>query len=243
MIFREFRKNTSEPQPVERILPSDVRYALQYKGAQFGTEEIKALAMNGYEREASYVALKALQRNPEAQQATLQNIVSLVRTSSERQAALREVILKAVSEKDLFDVNGAKIAQLSRQGIETWHAKYEKLAQDLAQRSEPVFLVGYATLIGLEDFVREFQKVGKDFYVLRPESFNSEEEMSCGYLVSSTGGVQSLPRDFSRPVDAVIVDDVKNTGAAEKAVADFWGANPTHASPTFVYLDEPRKGE
>lgn len=56
--MRGFEK--SRPVPQERILPSDVRYALQYREAALGPSEVLDLVRNGFEREAAYMALKAL---------------------------------------------------------------------------------------------------------------------------------------------------------------------------------------
>lgn len=61
---------------------------------------------------------------------------------------------------------------------------------------------------------------------------------TCGYVIDA-GAVAFLERDFSRPEDAIIVDDIRNTGESANETLRFWKElDPKINEPELVILQE-----
>lgn len=230
--------NPKERIPTEPILPSDVRYALQYREAKLGKSEISDLARNGFPEDAFYFIMKSHSDNPELQMQILSEFYAMVRGDGDQDPDT----LKSFLEKQLETfvegrlVKGAKVAQHSRQGLELWRNLYKKKAIESANRINPTFIAGHSTFFGLAPFVREHDQAEKELHILMPEHFANEDYDSCGYVLRD-GSVLYLPKDFIRPEDAIIIDDVKNTGKVEKNIRDFWLQSESAPEPSFEYLD------
>ncbi len=217
------------------ILPSDVRYALQYREAKMGRNELLALANNQLERESLYLLLKATADNPEKQRFLIQSALEALsqRTDvDERPTQFIEFLHSAIAELPQDETIVAdKLGQLSRQGFDVWHKSYDDRARELSQDNvRDIFLVGHATLIGLDSFCRHFKKNKKDLYILIPDQINNEEISSCGYMVSPDGNVSLLPKDFVRS-NALVIDDTIHTGKVMGQIVSFWTQGGTYTVP------------
>ncbi len=220
------------------ILPSDVRYALQYREANLGKSEILDLALNRFEDESLYAFLKALSGLSDVQKNALTKIVAEIKDMDEEQGkdAIRDFVQTNMpSVPESAKVGMMKLGQYSRQGFEEWRRRYAEEAQKAALRAEPTVIVGHSMFMGLRSFVRAHQLAHKPLYILMPHMIDDTDSTTCGYIITN-GVVEFLPKDFARPENAIIIDDVKNKGETEREVQAFWQTSPVSGVPTFSFL-------
>ena len=73
-----FNTNRSNEKLPEKILPSDVRYALQYKEGLLNKSDLEILAMSNFENEAAYLALKNLRNEPEKHKILFEKYIGFI---------------------------------------------------------------------------------------------------------------------------------------------------------------------
>ncbi|MFM2374033.1 MAG: hypothetical protein RLZZ234_28 [Candidatus Parcubacteria bacterium] len=236
-------KNPFEKKPVrvemhEPLLPYDVRYALQYREGKLGKEELSALARNGFDREAGYLVLKSLAATPEVHEACFREYIgALVASKPEtREAFVAAVETSIAALPQDVQVMGDKLAQLSRQGCGYWHELYAACAKAHSERAHNVYLVGHATFVGLDAFVQTFRGTEKTLHVLIPQFVDDASLATCGYTVACHGEVVPLLKNFERPSHAVLIDDVRNTGASMEHLQHFWVQAPGALIPEAAYI-------
>jgi hypothetical protein len=239
MIFR-FRNTDETPQtPTEKVLPSDVRYAMQYKEAKLGRSEILDLANNGFSQEGLYLLLKAAVATPTLQREFIEALVAEVSTATldtDSEQALRVFVAEQVSKlPEEAVVDAMKLAQYSRQGFELWHKKFADAARESASRFNPTYIVGHSMFTGLAAFMSEHTQAQKPLHILLPSWIEDTTEQSCGYVIVD-GEVLLLYKDFTREADAIIIDDVKNTGETEQTLTAFWSEQAAGEVPAFQYI-------
>ncbi|MBI5045349.1 MAG: hypothetical protein HZC02_05495 [Candidatus Levybacteria bacterium] len=217
------------------VAPEAIRYALEYKGANFGRKEIVSLSRNGFLDLTTYSLLKSLNGIPDQQQALMEGIVDSVvddpTHARDRIHALHEDILDSPATAVLPEIKGAKAAQIIRQGISLWDGKFTELAQRINQMPQgvvPVY-IGYAGALGLRQAIEEFSKTGRDMMFLIPDWVKSLESSNAGYAIdfdAPTGErVSELPKNFERPEEFVFVDDTRRNGASAQVMWDYWTHN------------------
>lgn len=233
-----FEKPRTPAAPSERLLPSDVRYALKYREANLNPSEVLDLARNGFEREGLYLALKGLKDDPDAQLEALGRIAARA-SDTDRPVSLEDIgseieRIAPALPKDVA-VAGMKLAQLSRQGFEFWHERYRDSAERYAADPDATFIVGHSMFVGLADFVAAHAKAGKRLHVLMPDFIEEPGSTHAGYRIE--GGTASfLEKDFERGAHAIVIDDVLNTGKTTAFLKDFWTEGGKHEAPRFEYL-------
>ncbi len=235
-IFRRKEQVAKETQPA--TLPADVRYALQYRGAQLNREETFDLVRNGFEPEGLYVFLKSTEQNPEAQLSLLQQLVRTVgdEGNTNDQTVIRKFVEENAPKLPDYSVGAMKLAQFSRQGFEYWRGGFAEKAREAADRVNPTFIVAHATFIGLLPFIREHARAHKPLYVLSPFLIKDTNSPVGGYRIEH-GSVEFLPKDFRREPGSIIIDDVRHTGSAERLIEAFWNAwTGDKNAPTFEHL-------
>ncbi len=123
-------EKTKASEPPVFMLPFDVRYALQHREAKLGKSELIALAENRLEHESLYLLLKSVSRNPSLQRILLEQTVAFFHEHPALETSpnvftdfLRETISKL---PESTEVPSEKLAQLSRQGFDTWHEWYKE---------------------------------------------------------------------------------------------------------------------
>jgi len=236
-----FSKKKEAETPSERILPSDVRYALRYKEEHLTTSEILDLIENGFEEEALYLLLKSSVANVQLQLAFLEQIVTatLDTESVTRKKSLRTILhsmLTQLPTETLVDAH--KLSVLSRQGFDAWHDLYKKTADELVEKDADIFMLGHSTFLGLTSFITSFSKRNKKLYLLIPGHYNNTAMNTCGYIIEN-GAVSVLERDFIRPHDAILLDDIRNSGESVNEALIFWKEYDEGASePELVILQE-----
>ena len=244
MIFDKFMgigdKPDTERGQVERVLPSDVRYALQYREARLRASEISDLAKNGFENEALYLSLKVAVVDPELQLSLMQNLFEdLAHVKSSEKAATQK-ILQSFVLRELnrlpreFTVHAGKLAQLSRQGFNFWHKIYRECAKKNAMSPAQTYLVGHAPFIGLVPFIQEYARTGKELRIFIPDFIQNPESPICGYRIVTD--VEFLSKEFNRTKDAVVIDDTRHTGNSNRKIEAFWSCGGVYPSPQFEFL-------
>jgi len=237
-------KSQNERAAPERNLPSDVRYALQYRQARIGTAELRDLINNRFEREALYLTLKAHAENPEVQRSLIEELAKLVQptesgdtpTEQEMRNGIAAIVEHGIEELPAEpEIKGAKLAQLSRQGFDFWQQRHAKAAEKYAVDPDDTFLVGHSMFVGLSEYMSAHAKQGKPLHLLIPAIFTDDSKDICGYRIEG-GSVEDLPKDFERDTHAVVIDDVSNTGDTRRSIEAFWSAGGAHELPRFEYL-------
>ena len=223
------------------VLPWDVRYALTNRKAQLNPQEIQALARNGFLNEAVYLVIKACVFDPGLQFEVLSVFVETVGhvpyANDHRQQtlyAMQEFVLSSARRLPADrTVAAGKLAQLSRQGFEYWDELYRGCVLRCMCDTRQTYLIGHATFVGLAGFVQAFVRLGKELRILIPEFATDDTVATCGYAVGDH--VTTLPKDFPRTCESVIIDDMQHTGACERRIRKFWGEN-CYSSPAFELL-------
>ena len=226
----------------QRLLPYDVRYALQYREAKLGTGEILDLARNGFSFEGIYVFLKAAERDPELQRSLLENISGGLEDLPQKDVAHTKDFSRRFIEENISrlpadtSIPAEKLAQYSRQGFDLWEQKMTEKAQEAAKRDNPSFVVGHSMFVGLPAFMRSHADARKPLHILLPSYIKSAERTMSGYIVEPRS-VRFLDKGFSRIADSIVMDDTKQTGETERAIATYWSADGRFPLPKFEYID------
>lgn len=241
MFEKIFGRKNFESNPY-KILPESVRYALLHKNAKFGFDEINILAKSGFESQAAYLLIKAVADDPAAQRRILSQYVKLILDNNDERISVAIQFL-IDENQDLLQVSqtvdAMKIAQLSRQGFDFWNKLYSASSAFLSNNVEKeTFLIGHSTLVGLPSFVRDFEKNAQKLHILIPNLLNESNTM-CGYSISD-GNVDFIESNFVRP-EAILVDDVLNTGESVNEVKQFWNSGAGSPDPTLFLIGENGK--
>jgi hypothetical protein len=206
-------------------LPYGVLEELRFsESGEIGKRSLEALLRKEWYDQCVYLWVKSLDADPERQKQLLLDI-TVAEQFGEDVGMLRQVLDVALEEMpEETTVQATKIVQVSRQGNHTWADKFLDKAKQYQQEQTQPFLVAYASLQGLRYFNRVAQKQFGHTHILVPNWIADGGE-HCGYDISfggETPSVSFLPRDFVRPVDAVIFDETINTGNGMKKMEEFW---------------------
>ena len=223
-LFNQTPKQETKPL---KILPSDVRYALEHNAGKIKPEDIETLTHSHFIPEATYALTKGLEKIEVSHFEYLENLVQIYSKNldmPEREKAIKDLndtYMQKVDKNQEIDV--VKLAQISRQGFDLWQEKYKDIAKNLVQENKQIFLLANSTIIGLEHFVREYAKAKKPLSIIFPNYIESEKE-TIGYQYDFGDEIQTtkLNRDFKRPRESIILDDTKNTGETFNDIEKFW---------------------
>lgn len=210
------KKIPKEKQKIDqRILPFDVRYALQYKEGMLDSREIEDLLNNHFINEATYLTSKVLVSDPEKHKEFLEKYANCILNKNNlinKKEVLKELIIQVLKNNDNVSVKGGKIAQLSRQGFDFWQEKYKLLSAEMSKENREVFLLAHSTFVGLDSFLKAFSEKHKDLNILIPEWENDE---NFGYRISFSEdkiNVQYLQGLIEDKTGSILIDDTQNTG-------------------------------
>lgn len=219
MKFFENLKKSNKNEKVEKILPSDVRYALQYKEGMLNKEEIETLIMSNFESEGFYLIAKGIQENPEIQKSLVENYAKLILNGEPNSnLLLKEFLSKEISNIKDTEVNGVKLAQVSRQGFELWQKKYEEIARELSDNKKDVFILAHSTFIGLSHFIKEFSQKNKTINILVPLWFEKDQQY-IGYSINfdqKEVNTTWLNKSFKKESSIIFDDTIKTGGTISK---------------------------
>jgi len=221
--------------PLE-ILPSDVRYALQYKGGVLNKTELDALIQNNFTNEALYLVFKSLVDAPNEHKKLLEEYIAgaINKDAAVDKNFVRELVAPALSNKENITVQGKKLTQISRQGFDLWQEKFSSLAEKLSSDERDVYLIAHSTFIGMDAFLKFFSKKNKNLNILIPEWIGNE---NIGYVVNfvdELANVTWLRLPFENKKDLILVEDTKNTGKTLQKIQDFLMENGCQELETIV---------
>ncbi|MBP9816827.1 MAG: hypothetical protein KBD05_02260 [Candidatus Pacebacteria bacterium] len=248
-----------KPKPHKEVgLPPSVMMDLHANpGAVLHKENVQRLVRDGSNEPthlanaAIYLLMKEAAEDSDGQRELIEGAVAALKEvpageDEKARQALRtyaEGVIKNLPED--WTVGARNLNRLNRAGFDYWDDRYANKARELATDGRPVFLVGNSAFLGLTSFVRSFREAGKDLHILMPSYMSEGEEARgagsfgnhpCGYVISPDGQVRGLPPNFERPANAVIVDDVRNTGKTEDRIKEFW-MRTSNDEPIFEPLD------
>lgn len=227
-LFKGFRPKRADRSSLLGIPPESVRYALQYQGARMGKSHMKELGDSGYPDVAIYLYAKTLSGNALGLETFLNRYI-LSRFGSSAAAFI--ILQNAIADLDPnVNVNGAKLGQLFRQGIELWRERYAETAKRFAQK-RPIYILS-TPLVGLDAILDASEGAGNvPFGLTRVDWHNEPNCLYQGYEVNLKNRdhpVLLLPKTSLPPRDGTIIDD---THRGEES--DFERA--------FVYLEQEKR--
>ncbi len=248
-----------KPAPAKEVgLPPSVMTDLHTNpGAVLHRENVLRLVRDGSNEPthlanaALYLLLKEAAHDSEGQRELIEGAVAVLKDIPEGEDERARQALRTYAEQVItnlpkdWSVGARNLNRLNRAGFDFWDERYAHKAAVLAKDTRPVFLVGNSAFLGLTSFVRSFREAGKELHILMPTYMSEGDESEgvgtlsnhpCGYIISPDGRVRGLSPNFERPANAVIVDDVRNTGKTEDRIKAFWMRTSTD-EPTFEPLD------
>lgn len=218
----------------EPLMPSDIRYAFEYRGGQLGIDHVQSLVQNNFPDLANYLLLKAMNNDPETQHVFLEQYVRAATSPSEdREVLIKNLQLQACQaqrDKGEIVINGKKLAKVMVQGVNLWESRFQQIAQEVKDRNDesiPVY-IAYAGLLGLRQGLETFRDTQREMMVLVPDwAREGKEEVGYRIRMNNNEGaiVQDLPVNFTRPENFVFIDDTRSTDAHMKEVWRFWDEN------------------
>ena len=238
-------KQTSEKTSFyQSIYPESVRYALQYKEAEMGKEEISAL-LNAWHFEALYLVTKAMASHRETQRQFLQDLTRLYYREDWTKDELSDLLKRYIARiPDGFTVTGTKLAQLSRTGRDTWQDEWRTLAQTVfAQKPDALpCLIAHTPIYAYHHFITVYRDSKQEkLFLLMPNWILDPNETQMGYEISLTdpptvklqvkkeclygtwtcdGSDCKLKQHFCK--EAIFIDDTINTAKTAGQLQSFW---------------------
>lgn len=209
------------PAPPIEVLSSDVRYALQYRNAQMGKEEIATAVNSPFFREIGFYFLsKALDKNPTAQKNFIEEMAnSLLENGDYRE--LHQIGAKYLDQiPEGESIAGDKAGQFSQQG-DAIRTGFDRINEKVITSNRLPILSLYASLLGLQSFIKthgarkiilfDHKKKGPNIgYLL----VNSDDKIAVQVLT-----LELLQASISQAALSII-DDHRRTGETQSQIAD-----------------------
>jgi len=234
-----------QPQSFYRsIYPESVRYAFQYKGAQMGKAEMKAL-LERYTHEVVYLVTKALAFDREYQRQFLETLTRLYVQADWQKSDLQAVLCHYI---DLLPadmtVAGTKLAQISRSGSGEWQRAWRELVQQLFDENPQALpcLIAHTPIFAYHEFIAVYKhRRNAKLIFLMPDWMMDDNETQMGYEITLSDiptvnlqvkdeclvgswmclGVDcKLKKRFC--TEAIFIDDTINTSATAGKLRSFW---------------------
>jgi len=229
-------------------LPADIRYALQYKGAELNAEDVITMLSPEFEGLGIYLGLKMLDQFPtDEHQPKMESLCNILLEEGYSSAGKLLTNIIAERRETLRGVLGTKAAQIARGGFGLYEKKFEQIAIDLMAQGKLPIIVAYAGLIGLKPFLDQLEN-GKSFLILDPKKTDNE---FFGYLVyrgesqiELTPLNQEILKRTTESRKCVIIDDTRNTGATTEKVRDLLRKNdvqPDSISSKYASSNGPQE--
>lgn len=215
------------------LLPYSVRLALAEQGGQMTATHIKAIATTApaFMSAAYYLLIKGLDNGQLSDKERIRDILVEGSVASRGNDAEYTKSLAVIVEKYLPNldperrIKGAKLAQISRYGPDTWSDRFRGLADYWRREGAQVTpaLMAYSTLTGIEHFFRASRELGAPFDLLIQDWIDNRADKFCGYRINSAdNSVKYLPKRYPRPDNYLIFDDTMRTGEHIRKIETFW---------------------
>lgn len=239
------RNDAGKTTDEEPFAPNPVREQFRTGIPILKTEELRSLVRDGtsprerpeFAYAALYLIIKASAASKDTQMRMIQDVADIVQKVGDDTRLLRTRIRDYV-ETELGTRNDWAVDAHTLQGrigknLTVLERMYDERALRLSTDTRDVFIVGHATFLALPAFIHAFQKTEKTLFILMPKYIASSElditsrneptgiKIEHGRVSYITAG------DYAQITDAVVVDDIKSTGATERQLQTFLtAANP-----------------
>lgn len=209
-----------EPEPLIRLLPPSVIYALGNEKGMLKKEHLVPLLDYRFYNEVSYLYLRLQSQylNPQEMAEEIKHLSNAI--LSKDNDYFKKVMYSKLEMLGSKATIGVKLAQLSRQGFEFWYELYEKKTQEYLNNKTVPTILAYAPLIGIRSFV----KLNR-FNIIDLKLIASGSEI-IGYkvfILESKTRVDFMYRHEKHY--GVFLDDTKKTGAKHQILEEFAKAN------------------
>jgi hypothetical protein len=228
---------------------------------EIGVTEIRRLIRDGegqggerpdLANAAFFCIMKVGASDPEFQKIMIRELVSRLAHISVADDRRTREIVRDLCEESLpriapgQTIGAAKLKRMNLRGFLNTDDFLKDEAMRLAKDPRDVFIVANSMLVGLSGFVRVFRDVNKSFFILLPSNFPKNGEsletgqkanFPPGFKISPDGEVTVLERNFTRPSNVVIVDDIRDKGETEERILRYWTASGAQA-PTFEPIEK-----
>jgi len=212
------------------ILPSDVRFAMQYRGAKLSAGHVEQLHTAGFPRAAYYLAMKAASEQHEAQIEMLRRLAASGFDYDQlgvEDIRVGTAAMDRVPGAEPGTVGGEKLGQFSRHGptgdVESFD---EVLGFELADRPDAaLFIVANYPFIALDVMARHSLEKGNPLGIINPDHL-APSEYPLGFVMDNNStGIEISPfgTDFRLPPGSVIFDDVVREGRTKEQVMSWAG--------------------
>jgi hypothetical protein len=202
-MFKRMTQEVSPPGLAQySTLPWSISYALQYRDATLRSKEIRPLFKTNIANLGFYLLMKA----------------------TDDDDVLQADLLRQAYKQDPPQVNGAKLAIVSRAGFSNWTDRFATTLQDSVKEDDSLFMVANSPYVGFHEVAQHSLLRMKRLGVMKPSRFE-RPELPAGFLLEPQGvdlNVLPLPHDFGRPENAVVFDDVLHRGNVRQQVFDYW---------------------
>jgi hypothetical protein len=224
-MFKRMTQEVSPPGLAQySTLPWSISYALQYRDATLRSKEIRPLFKTNIANLGFYLLMKATD-DDDVLQADLLRQAYKSRFQYDRiPPGTLDAALAHLDEQDPPQVNGAKLAIVSRAGFSNWTDRFATTLQDSVKEDDSLFMVANSPYVGFHEVAQHSLLRMKRLGVMKPSRFE-RPELPAGFLLEPQGvdlNVLPLPHDFGRPENAVVFDDVLHRGNVRQQVFDYW---------------------
>lgn len=133
------------------ILPESVRYALKYKEAQFGEEEILSLLGSEFSELGFYLLIKIFNEHPKQKEIILECVKNIYKNDSYE--GIKSIAEKYFSEEALPKDNtqGGKSAQFSRM-FEAMRKNFKQIATVIHEKRKSLYSLFMPRYLALSIF-------------------------------------------------------------------------------------------
>lgn len=210
------------------ILPSNVRYALRYRGAQLNPQDWISLLEEKYGFLWVYVCLKFYEKDIEKLHTHLQVIFQGVKDGKsfhQYTQALREDVGKIQNNAQIL---WTKSSQVSRNWFTPMCDGIAKVFNWGKKEGIPI-LVAFSGLLWIKGIIQDMHS-GEVFYIFFPKNSSEKSflQVTCsGEIIHIARLHEWQLRDFFHDKDIVMIDDTQKTWAtfdqAERKVRRFCG--------------------
>ncbi len=258
-MFRSIFGSKKKAEPVEPFRSTDVEPFAPYPVREqfrtgvpiLKTEELRSLVRDGtspHERPefayaALYLIIKGSAASKDTQMRMIQDVANIVQVAGDDtlllRARIRDYVEAELGKRNDWAVDAHTLQGRIGKSLTVLERMYDERALRLATDTRAVFIVGHATFVALPAFIHAFQKNGKTLFILMPQYIASSEaditsrNEPTGIKIENGRVGFITAEDYAKMTEAVVVDDIKSTGATERQLQAFLTAANPQARITF----------
>lgn len=250
---RSVQNESTRPADTEPATPFPVREQFQTGIPILKANELKALVRDGtsprerpeFAYPALYLIIKGSAQDKETQMRLLQDVTHIILKNgddlTQMRSQIRDFVEREIHARNDWAVDAHTLQGRLGKNLTVLESMYQDRAERLLNDSRDVFLVGHATFVGLPYFIRTFQhqKNPKTLYILMPQYISASDadvtsrNEPTGIKIKDGKVSFIAAEDYANLTHAVVVDDIKSTGATERQLHAFLQQSCPHATITF----------